>query len=212
MDKPYSEACDQNREPILQVIRPLFRSARHLLEIGSGTGQHAVYLAPEMPHLLWQTSDLRENHDGILAWIDEMDAGNVLPPLALDVVRDEWPEPGFDAVFSANTAHIMGDAEVAAMFEGVARVLEPQGSFALYGPFNYRGEYTSDSNRNFDLWLKQRDARSGIKDFESLNRLAEGCGMSLLADHAMPVNNRTLVWRREPGQRPAGMSSVSSSS
>jgi len=156
-EKPFSEACEQNRTPIFEIIRPLFSRASRLLEIGSGTGQHAVYFAPGMPHLTWQTSDRSESHAGILRWMADEATNNVLPPLALDVLVDEWPQPGFDAVFSANTAHIMGNEAVNAMFRGVARVLDVDGTFALYGPFNYRGDYTSDSNRRFDQWLKQRD-------------------------------------------------------
>lgn len=198
-EKPYSEACEQNRAPILAVIRPLFSRAGRLLEIGSGTGQHAVYFAPRMPRLVWHTSDRIENHAGILRWIENEGSDNVRPPLALDVLRDEWPQSGFDAVFSANTAHIMGDEEVEAMFRGVARVLDPGGLYALYGPFNYRGGYTSDSNRRFDQWLKRHDPRSGIKDFEVLNHLAGELGLALESDHEMPVNNRILVWCKTTG-------------
>ena len=199
-EKPYSEACEQNRAPILAVIRPLFSQAGRLLEIGSGTGQHAVYFAADMHHLVWQTSDRIENHAGILRWMQDEGTDNVRPPLALDVLKNEWPQPGFDAVFSANTAHIMGEKAVEAMFRGVARILGKGGLFALYGPFNYRGEYTSDSNRRFDQWLKQRDPQSGIKDFEVLDHLARELGLALESDHEMPVNNRILVWRMATGK------------
>lgn len=194
--KPYAESCEQNRAPILSVLREVLTGCRRLLEIGSGTGQHAVYFAPEFPQLSWQTSDLAENHAGIHAWLAESGADNILPPLPLDVRHEPWPVKSVDAVFSANTVHIMGWEAVERMFAGVGRILEPGGVFALYGPFNYGGRYTSDSNARFDLWLKQRDPQSAIRNFEDLDRLGRAAGMVLLRDYEMPVNNRTLVWRK----------------
>jgi SAM-dependent methyltransferase len=195
-NKPYSESCDENKWPILALLRPLFADVRRVLEIGSGTGQHAVFFAAELPHLTWQTSDRRAHHSGIRAWLAEAATPNLPEPLALDVLGDSWPRTLYDAVFSANTAHIMEHREVAAMFQGVARVLEPAGLFVLYGPFSYRGRHTSNSNARFDTWLRTRDPRSGIKDVEVLNSLAEELGMGLENDFEMPVNNRILVWRK----------------
>ena len=192
--KPYSESCDQNRAPILEVLRIELEGRRLLLEIGSGTGQHAVYFAPEFPQLLWQTSDMADMHTGIRAWLSDAHAGNILPPLALDVGRDAWPAPGYDAVYSANTAHIMTWPEVECMFAGIGEVLDAGGVFCLYGPFNYGGAYTSASNARFDAWLKARDPDSGIRDFEALQELAGKAGMKLRNDYEMPANNRTLVW------------------
>lgn len=194
--KPYAESCDQNRDPILEVISQLFAQSSKVLEIGSGTGQHAVYFAHKLPHLKWQTSDKAEHHAGIRMWLQESGLSNVEAPLLLDVSQAEWPVFEPDAVFSANTAHIMQRSEVEAMIQGVGRVLAANGVFALYGPFNYRRCYTSDSNARFDQWLKSRDPASGIKDFEELNRLAEAAGMSLFEDFAMPANNRLLAWRK----------------
>lgn len=194
--KPYSESCEQNRAPILEVLRIELDGRQRLLEIGSGTGQHAVYFAPEFPGLSWQTSDVAAMHAGIRAWLRDAGAANLLPPLALEVCRDSWPPTRFDAVYSANTAHIMGAPEVECLFAGVGRVLEPGGVFCLYGPFNYAGSYTSDSNARFDQWLQARDPTSGIKDFETLQALAEQAGMTLRKDYAMPANNRTLVWSK----------------
>ncbi|MEA3412005.1 MAG: DUF938 domain-containing protein [Pseudomonadota bacterium] len=194
-NKPFSEACEQNKLPILEVIGPTFAETESVLEVGSGTGQHAVFFAASMPHLRWQTADVPDSHSGIRVWLEEAALPNVLPPIRLDVAG-EWPRKTFDGVFSANTAHIMSLSEVEAMFRGVARVLRPDGLFALYGPFNYRGAYTSRSNAEFDRWLKARDPNSGIRDFEYLNVLAETLGLSLVADHAMPANNRTLIWRK----------------
>jgi len=194
--KQYSEACEQNRSPILNVLKDEFSGTRQVLEIGSGTGQHAVYFSRHLPHLQWQTSDLEENHASILAWLAEADLANVLPPLLLDVNRNDWPAQQFDGVFSANTTHIMSWPAVESMFAGIGKRLDRQGRFCLYGPFNYGNRYTSASNQNFDRWLKNRDARSGLRNFEDLNDLAGMQGMRLRADHEMPVNNRLLVWEK----------------
>jgi cyclopropane fatty-acyl-phospholipid synthase-like methyltransferase len=194
--KQYSEACEQNRRPILGILQNEFAEAHHVLEIGSGTGQHAVYFSRHLPHLQWQTSDLGENHASICAWLTEAGSGNALPPLLLDVCGDDWPATRYDGVFSANTTHIMSWSAVEHMFAGVGKQLEAGGRFCLYGPFNYGNRYTSPSNRQFDLWLKNRDAMSGLRNFEDLDELAGNHGMILRADHEMPVNNRLLVWEK----------------
>ncbi|MBI3343926.1 MAG: DUF938 domain-containing protein [Gammaproteobacteria bacterium] len=194
--KPYSEACDQNKVPILKVLREVFKDRRTVLEIGSGTGQHAVYFGSQLSHLIWQPSDLAGHHAGIMMWLDEYRLPNVHPPIRLDVDDEHWPEQRFDAVFSANTAHILSWPQVERMFAGVGSALQDNGVFALYGPFNYRGCYTSDSNVRFDQWLKAREPSSGIRDFEALDSLAHAQDMILLKDYEMPVNNRTLVWRK----------------
>jgi cyclopropane fatty-acyl-phospholipid synthase-like methyltransferase len=194
--KPFSEACEQNKSPILAVLQQYFTSVSNVLEIGSGTGQHAVFFAAQLPHLQWLTSEVTELHAGIHAWLDEAHLPNVSPPLELDVNQPDWPVVRVDAIFSANTVHIMDWSSVEKMFAGIGRVLQTRGVFCLYGPFNYEGNYTSDSNARFDQWLKQRDPGSGIRDFEALNILAQQHGMAFLADHVMPVNNRILVWRK----------------
>jgi SAM-dependent methyltransferase len=195
--KPLSESCERNKEPILGVLRVEFSEVRRVLEIGSGTGQHAVYFGGQLPNLTWQTSDLEANHEGILQWVKEAALANVLPPLLLDALRSEtWPDEVFDGVFSANSLHIMSWAAVEQFFPLVGRVLAPGGVLAVYGPFNYGGQYTSDSNRNFDQWLKNRDPLSAIRDFEAVDALARAQGLDLVQDVAMPANNRTLVWRR----------------
>lgn len=193
--KPFAPACERNREPILEVLRQCFADRRRVLEIGSGTGQHAVYFAPALPNATWQTSDVAENLPGIRLWLEEAALPNLPPPLALDVTST-WPEQRFDGIFSANSLHIMPWSAVEQFFTGVDNVLEPGGVLAVYGPFNYGGNYTSDSNREFDGWLKQRSAQSAIRDFEAVNRLAESVGCKLDQDHTMPANNRLLVWRR----------------
>ena len=194
--KPYSESCDENREPILSVIAPLLQDCSSVLEIGSGTGQHAVYFAEKLPHLIWHTSDCIEYHGGINSWLDEAGLENTRAPVELNVSTSRWPRQQFDAVFSANTAHIMHWPDVVAMFAGVGSILPAGGRFLLYGPFNYNNRYTSTSNARFDDWLKSRDPRSGIRNFEDLDRLSREAGMQLREDFSMPVNNRILYWEK----------------
>ena len=196
--KPHALACDRNREPILAVLRQHFADRTEVLEIGSGTGQHAVYFAGAMPWLRWQASDVAENLPGIRAWLEEAALPNAPAPVALDV-RSAWPEVAVDAVFTANTLHIMGWDGVQAFFRGVGGVLAgtPGGTLVAYGPFNYGGAFTSGSNREFDGWLKARDPQSGIRDFEAVDALAREAGLHLVEDVAMPANNRCLVWRMQ---------------
>jgi cyclopropane fatty-acyl-phospholipid synthase-like methyltransferase len=200
--KPYAEACERNRDPILEVLRDAFASARDVLEIGSGTGQHAAYFARHLPHLTWRTSDLPAHHAGIQAWITEAGLPNLRLPVALDVRDRPWPVPAVDAVFSANTLHIMDGEAVEAMFNGIGQVLNAQGTVAIYGPFNYGGRYTSDSNARFDASLRARGMGSALRDFETVAALAQAAGLELLRDVAMPANNRTLVFRRVRGAAP----------
>ncbi|MFZ6759789.1 DUF938 domain-containing protein [Undibacterium sp. Ji50W] len=193
MSKLFSAACERNSAPILQAIKPVLTGCQSLLEIGSGTGQHAVTFAQHLPHVLWQTSDRLEYHPSIQAWLDETAVPNVLPPLELNIGKTAFPEQQFDAVFTANTCHIMAWEEVELMFAGVARVLEKPGRFLIYGPFNYAGEFTSASNQQFDASLKQQAAHMGIRDIEKIIELAGKHGMRLSENIAMPANNRLLV-------------------
>jgi cyclopropane fatty-acyl-phospholipid synthase-like methyltransferase len=193
--KPYSDACERNREPILAVLLQHFADRRRVLEIGSGTGQHAVYFAAALPHLVWQTSELETNLPGMRLWLDESNLPNLPPPNALDVTG-AWPETRFDAVFTANTLHIMSWEHVRALFAALPKVLTGDAILAVYGPVNYNGRFTSPSNASFDEWLKQRSPESGIRDFAAIDELAHSIGFSLIEDRAMPANNRTLVWRR----------------
>lgn len=196
MDKPHAPACERNRDPILAVLQPRLAGARRVLEIGSGTGQHAVHFAAAMPWLQWQCSDRAEHLPGIAMWLDEAALPNTPAAQELDVATGPWPTPPFDAVFSANTLHIMGWPEVQAFFAGVARTLADGGRLLVYGPFNYGGDYTSDSNRDFDAWLQARDPRSAIRDAEAVDALAAAVGLALEEDLAMPANNRCRVWRK----------------
>jgi SAM-dependent methyltransferase len=196
MNRQFSAACERNSEPILAVLRQALAGSRRVLEIGSGTGQHAVYFAAALPHLLWQCSDLPANHPSIIGWQQYAQLPNVLPPLVLDVAGADWPAGPFDAVFSANTCHIMAWHQVQAMFAGVGRLLPPAGMLCIYGPFNYGGAFTSASNAHFDAVLKQQAGHMGIRDFEAIDALAVAQGLMLQLDHDMPANNRLLLWRR----------------
>lgn len=194
MTKPFSAACERNREPILAMLRKVLPPSGRVLEIGSGTGQHAVYFGAALPALQWQTSDLPSNHPGIHAWLAEEAPPNVLPPIELDVSAGPWPVGPWDAVFTANTCHIMAWDEVKAMIAGVAKVLQSGGPFCVYGPFNYGGRFTSESNAMFDVSLKAQGEHMGIRNFEDVDREANTNGLVLVEDCAMPANNRLVVW------------------
>jgi len=194
--KPFSESCEQNQDVILETIKPLLTNSKHVLEIGSGTGQHAVYFAKAMPHLVWQTSDQIIYHDGIKLWLNEARLENTPPPILLDVSNDPWPDINIDTIFSANAVHIMSWQNVVDFMNHAGELLSFEGQLFLYGPFNYDGKYTSDSNARFDVWLKQNNPLSGIRDFEAMNKLAEDKGLHLVNDFAMPANNRILHWKK----------------
>ena len=199
-EKPNAPATERNREAILQVLQSEFRDTKSVLEIGSGTGQHAVYLARELPYLTWQCSDREINHAGINAWIADAGLGNVLRPLALDVQDTETLSTAYDAVFSANTAHIMSFQAVECMFRIVGSCLAEEGVFCLYGPFNQDGTFSSPSNEKFDASLKAQDAAMGIRDLADLDALAEANGMRRIRLYAMPANNNIAVWQKTRGR------------
>ena len=198
MEKPHSPACERNREPILGVLREYFSDRRNVLEIGSGTGQHAVHFAAALPQLIWQSSDRAENLPGIRAWLDEAALPNTPAPLEFDV-NSSWPAGPFDAVFSANTLHIMAWSEVQRLFAQLPAVATDDAVLIIYGPFNEQGRYSSDSNAAFDQWLKARGAHMAIRDAEAVDALADAAGFHLLADIAMPANNRCRAWQRRRG-------------
>lgn len=207
-EKPFSPASERNRGPILEVLRKAFANRQRVLEIGSGTGQHAVHLAAAMPWLTWQCTDRGEYLPGIRQWLDDAGLANTPQPRPLDVDDAPWDvssdvgsdvgsdAAGFDAAFSANTLHIMGWPQVQQFFSGLDGALTPKATLVVYGPFNYAGDYTSDSNREFDGWLKARDPASGIRDFEAVDSLARSIGMHLVDDAAMPAKNRGIIWER----------------
>ena len=197
-DRPFAEAAQRNAPAILEVLRREFRDAADVLEIGSGTGQHAVTFAAAMSGLRWQTSDLDDNHASINAWIDSAGLDRVSPPITLDVRSGEVEPASFDAVFSANTAHIMGIDAVRRMFSVVGDALRADGVFCLYGPFRIDGRFNTESNERFDASLRHRDAAMGIRDLETLDEFGASRGLQRQRLYAMPSNNFLAVWMR-PG-------------
>ena len=195
--KPYAPSCDRNKDAILAVLIRYLSDVSEILEIGSGTGQHAVHMGEHMPKLRWQTSELPEHHPGIRAWIHASGLTNVIEPLELDVNEAVWPIQSIQAIYTANTAHIMSWGSVEAMFRGVGRTLHSDGLLLIYGPFNYNGEFTSSGNRQLDEFIKSNDSASAIRDFEAVDELACANGLKLDADTEMPANNRLLVWRKQ---------------
>jgi cyclopropane fatty-acyl-phospholipid synthase-like methyltransferase len=193
---PFSEACERNKDPILAVLREAFAARRQVLEIGSGTGQHALHFAQHLPHLMWHPTERLANLADLEARLRTAACLNLCAPAVLDVSQKEWPVHTVDAVFTANTLHIMSWPNVVALFAGVDAILQEHGIFALYGPFRYDGAYTSESNQRFDEMLKERDPHSGLRDIAALTQLAAARGIQLIADHDLPANNRLLVWER----------------
>ena len=196
-EKPFAPACERNRDPILAVLHAHFSDRTRVLEIGSGTGQHAVHFAKAMPYLVWQASDVAQNLPGIRAWLAEAKLANTPAAIELDVTGRNWPNEQYDAIFSANALHIMGWPDVEMLFGGLGRIATPDAKLAIYGPFNYGGKHTSPSNAAFDESLKSRAPQMGIRDMESVDELARRAGFALIDDVPMPANNRTLVWQRQ---------------
>ncbi len=195
-NKPFSQSCENNQAVILAELERLLEHGQKVLEVGSGTGQHAVYFAGQLPRLIWQTSDQLQYHAGIKLWLNDAALNNTLAPLELDVRSVDWSAMTYDAVFTANTLHIMAADAAEHFVDQVSSALPPGGLFIAYGPFNYDGRFSSESNARFDIWLKQQNPLSGIRDFEVLNQCAAQGGMHLLEDIVMPTNNRLLVWRK----------------
>ena len=195
MTKPFSPACARNQDAILDVLRTQFADRAHVLEIGSGTGQHAVHFARALPQLIWQTSDVPENLAGIRQWLDEAQRPNTPPPIVFDI-NGAPPDGDYDALFSANTLHIMGWPEVQRLFESLPSLMRANALLTIYGPLNYGGAFTSPSNAAFDASLRAADPRRGIRDFEAVDALARAAGLALVEDRALPANNRCVTWRR----------------
>lgn len=197
MNKPISEACLRNQAPIADALKQLLPEPARLLEIGSGTGQHAVFCAHELPHIVWQPSDLAQHHRGMELWINESALDNIFMPLVLDVDQN-WPQVDVDHVFSANTVHYIAQTSVVNMFTGISRLLASGGLCILYGPVNINGEYTSDGNARLDEWLKTCvNPLAGIKDLADIEALARDQNMTLIDNLAMPANNRLLVFQKQ---------------
>ena len=194
MEKPHAPSTEKNREPILTVLREVFADRRRILEIGSGTGQHAIHFCAHLPYLSWQTSDRPECLPGIRAWLAEAALPNVLHPFEFDVLG-QWPNSRYDAIYSANTLHIMSWEAVEALFAGLPAVLEPGGLLVIYGPFMVDGRHTSDSNAAFDRSLREKAPHQGVRDATAVDALARQKGLELIAQRAMPSNNFVLLWR-----------------
>ena len=199
IDLPYSAACERNQQPILQVITPYLQKAKTVLEVGSGTAQHAVFFAKAYPELIWQTADQEHYLAGIHAQLKAANLKNMLSPIELDVNRSDWntAKQKFDVVYTANTLHIMSDQEVQAFFKGLPTVCDLQALLVIYGPFKYSDQFTSQSNQDFDQSLRSRGEGSCIKDFEEIERLANQQGFELLLDQTMPANNQCLIWQKK---------------
>jgi cyclopropane fatty-acyl-phospholipid synthase-like methyltransferase len=200
---PFSDACERNKDVILETIKPYLEQAASLLEVGSGTAQHAIHFSQELSSLQWQTSDQLEYLDGINAALNNAKAighclDTVEPPIELDVNQAVWIKNGqrFDAIYTANTFHIMSQNDVERFFSGLPAVTQHGSYLIVYGPFKYQGKYTSESNQNFDASLRSRGVGSAIRDFELVNGLAHTQGFDLLVDYAMPANNQCVVWQR----------------
>ncbi|MEH6447525.1 MAG: DUF938 domain-containing protein [Oleispira sp.] len=200
MTKPFSEACLRNQQPIADALQSLLPTAANVLEIGSGTGQHAVFCAQALPHIKWQTSDLPQHHEGMLKWIEDAALDNVLPPLVLDVDQP-WPDfsvATISHVFTANTVHYIAWESVVNMFTKVSALLPEKGLFVIYGPVNVAGQYTSAGNAGLDEWLKTCvNPLAGIKDIADIEQLARYQGLALIDNLAMPANNRLLVIQKQ---------------
>ncbi|WP_372810151.1 DUF938 domain-containing protein [Pseudoalteromonas nigrifaciens] len=196
MIKPFSQACENNKQPILAQLKSVLANAKTVLEIGSGTGQHSVYFAQQLPHLQWYSSDRAINHEGINLWHRDVNLTNLHVPLELDL-NNAWPIDKVDAIYTANTFHIVSWQLVEHFFAGVKQHLNDQGIVCIYGPFKYKGEFTSQSNNDFNRFLIERDPLSGIRDFTAVELLAKQAGLTLISDIAMPANNQLLIFKRQ---------------
>jgi SAM-dependent methyltransferase len=196
---PFSAASERNKDPILEVLRVRFADRTQVLEIGSGTGQHAVHFARALAHLIWHPTERLAYLADLTERVKLEGTHNLRVPTVLDVRQALWPLRAVDAIFTANTLHIMSWPEVMALFRGIGTVLTPGGVLCVYGPFRYGGRYTSESNQDFDRMLQERDPQSGIRDVEAVTVLGGQYGLQLDADHDLPANNRLLVFTKEPG-------------
>lgn len=191
----FSPASENNKHAILTHLTDILADTTELLEIGSGSGQHAIFFAERLPNLTWQTSELADAVAALKYNVKHYAPDNVLTPVLLDVCNHPWPILQTSAIYTANTLHIMPWISVVQLFRGVGEVLLQQGLLCIYGPFKYEGKFTTPSNADFDQWLKHGNPQSGIRDFEAVNRLAIDQGLSLLCDYPMPANNQLLIFK-----------------
>lgn len=194
-NKPFAQAAEQNQNDILRVLQCTFKHSTKVLEVGSGTGQHAVHFAKHLTHLSWQPSDKKSMLEGIQLWVNDVALHNLYAPIELDV-NHTWPTNTYDAAFAANVIHIMHWQDVKALFAGLGAILTDNSIVCIYGPFNIDGNYTSVSNQRFDEWLKHRDPESGLKDKIELDQLAINNGLQPEPSWEMPANNKILCWKK----------------
>ncbi|REL28477.1 DUF938 domain-containing protein [Thalassotalea euphylliae] len=192
----FAPSCERNKAVIWQAIAPFLADKKSLLEIGSLSGQHACFFSAPLPELTWQCSDISFNLAPLSANIKQHGSAKVLPPIELDVANNQhWPRQPFDVIYTANSLHIMSWQHVVACFANMPSSANAGTLFIAYGPFNFNGQYSSESNAEFDIWLKERDSQSAIRDFEAVDALAQQAGMSLVTNIDMPANNQLLVWQ-----------------
>ncbi len=195
-EKPYAISCDRNSQPILEVLKEYLPSCKTLMEMGAGTGQHAVYMAPHFPNLKWYLLDQTDRHEGIRTWLNDFPRTNVIGPIEYSVGETPWPQEKTDVVFTANTLHIVSWEQCLTFFDDIKDQINKNGFFIVYGAFNYKGEFTSESNKKFESWLKDKDPKSGIRDFEQVEKELQQRSFTLIQDHEMPSNNRMLVFQK----------------
>ncbi len=190
-------AATRNHEPILRVLRDHLPRAARVLEIASGTGEHAVWFSRALPEVIWQPTDLDPDAlRSIAAWRDGKDQPNLLPPLPLDAAADGWPVATADAVVAINMIHIAPWTATLGLVAGAARVLSQSGVLFLYGPFREGGVHTGAGNAKFDADLRAREPSWGLRDLDDIAALAAQNGFMAPERIAMPANNLSLVFRR----------------
>ncbi len=196
-EKPYAISCDRNSAPILEVLKEYLKDYKKLVEMGAGTGQHAIYMAPHFPELEWYLLDQKDRHEGIKTWLHDFPRANVKGPIEYSIGENDWPISDCDVVFTSNTLHIVSWEKDLQFFDDLTNALSSGGLFMAYGAFNYNGDFSSESNKKFEEWLKERDPASGIKDFEKVKAELEKRDFELVKDHEMPSNNRLLVFKKK---------------
>ena len=189
-----ASSVETNKDVILGELRKILPEDGVVLEVGSGTGQHAVHFAQHLPRLTWQPTDVEENLPGIRAWVEEAGLPNLNAPMVLDLLREPWPVRSAQAIVCINTVHIVAWKGVEHLFAGAGRILPAGGVMYVYGAYRYATRPLEPSNEEFDRWLKARDPASGVRDFEAINALAERSGLVLAGDAPVPVNNRSIWW------------------
>ena len=194
--KQYAPACDRNTQPIVAALSALLPAQGSVLEVGSGTGQHIVSFARIFPELVWQPTDLNPQQASIDAWCEEADLDNVLPFRELNLLEVDAQDENYEAIVCINTIHIVSMQGVKNLFSTVSCSLKINGVFIVYGPYRYADRPLEPSNESFELWLKNRDPQSGIRNFEEINHLAAQAGLKLEQDLDMPANNRLICWRK----------------